>query len=123
MQVLPALLLVTTAFVPTAAWAQGGERYTLSGDEVAVYNIAGALSVEPGTGPVSVALTRGGTDAAKLKVEQGDLDDRETLRVIYPSQSIVYAGIERGSSTTLRVREDGTFGGPARAWGWGRLGR
>ena len=109
MQVLPTLAL-GCLFLPTSALAQQAERYTLDGDDVAVYNLAGSLTVEPGTGAVSVDLVRGGADAARLRVEQGELDGRETLRVIYPGQSIVYAGIEGGSSTTLKVRDDGTFG-------------
>jgi lia operon protein LiaG len=110
MQVLPTLALGCLLLLPSAAPAQQGERYTLDGDEVAIYNLAGTLTVEPGTGSVSVALTRGGPDAARLRVEQGEVEGRETLRVVYPADAIVYAGLERGSSTTLKVREDGTFG-------------
>jgi lia operon protein LiaG len=109
MQVLP-ILVLGCLLLPTAAPAQQGERYTLEGDDVAIYNLAGTLTVEPGTGAVSVNLVRGGADAARLRVEQGELDDRETLRVVYPGESIVYTGIEGGSSTTLKVRDDGTFG-------------
>ena len=109
MQVLPTLAL-GCLLLPTSAPAQQAERYTLEGDDVAVYNLAGTLTVEPGTGAVSVDLVRGGTDAARLRVEQGELEGRETLRVIYPSQAIAYAGLEDGSSTTLKVRDDGTFG-------------
>jgi len=109
MQVLATLALGCLLLRPTAAPAQQGERYTLDGDEVAVYNLAGSLTVEPGTGAVSVEMVRGGADAAQLRVERGELDGRETLRVIYPAESIVYS-VERGSSTTLKVREDGTFG-------------
>ncbi len=111
MQVLPTLALGCLLLRPTAAPAQQGERYTLSGDEVTIYNLAGSLSVVPGAGAVSVDMVRGGADATKLRVERGELDGRETLRVVYPAESIVYSGIERGSSTTLRVRDDGTFGG------------
>jgi DUF4097 and DUF4098 domain-containing protein YvlB len=110
MQVLPTLALGCLLLRPAAAPAQQGERYTLDGDEVAIYNLAGSLTVEPGTGAVLVDMARGGADAAKLRVERGELDGRETLRVVYPAESIVYAGIERGSSTTLKVRDDGTFG-------------
>jgi hypothetical protein len=110
MQVLPTLALGCLLLLPTAASAQQGERYTLSGDEAAVYNLAGSLTVEPGTGAVSVDLVRGGADAARLRVERGELEGRETLRVVYPAESIVYSGIEPGSSTTLNVRDDGTFG-------------
>jgi lia operon protein LiaG len=111
MQALPtlsALALLTLA--PSILAAQQVERYTLEGDDIAIYNLAGALTVEPGTGSVSVELVRGGRDAARLRVERGELWDRETLRVVYPSQSVAYAGLEDGSSTTLKVRDDGTFG-------------
>jgi hypothetical protein len=112
MQVLPTLVLGCLLVLPTAAPApaQQGERYTLDGEEVAIYNLAGALTVEPGTGSVVVELTRGGADAAKLTVERGEVDGREALRVRYPDQTIVYPALGAGSSTTLRVREDGTFG-------------
>jgi lia operon protein LiaG len=109
MQVLPTLALSCLLLLPTTAPAQQGERYTLNGNEVAIYNLAGSLTVEPGTGAVSVNLVRGGPDAAKLRVDQGEVNGTETLRVVYPSESIVYSGLDRGSSTTLRVRDDGTF--------------
>jgi DUF4097 and DUF4098 domain-containing protein YvlB len=110
MQALPTLALALLTLVPTALAAQQVERYTLGGDDIAIYNLAGALAVEPGTGSVAVELTRGGPDAGRLQVERGELRGRETLRVVYPSQDVAYAGLESGSSTTLKVREDGTFG-------------
>ena len=111
MQVLPTLALGCLLLSPTDAPAQQGERYTLDGDDVAIYNLAGSLSVEPGTGAVAVSVVRGGADAAKLRVERGELDGRETLRVLYPAESVVYSGVDGRSSTSLRVRDDGTFGG------------
>jgi lia operon protein LiaG len=110
MQALPTLALALLTLAPSALAAQQVERYTLEGDEIAIYNLAGALTVEPGTGGVAVELTRGGADAARLTVERGELRGWETLRVIYPSQDVAYAGLESGSSTSLKVREDGTFG-------------
>jgi hypothetical protein len=109
MQALPTLALALLTLAPSLA-AQQAERYTLEGDDIAIYNLAGALTVEPGTGSVAVELTRGGPDAGRLQVERGELGGRETLRVVYPTQDLAYAGLESGSSTTLRVREDGTFG-------------
>lgn len=110
MQALPTLALALLAVAPSPLAAQQVERYTLEGDDIAIYNLAGALVVEPGSGRVAVELTRGGPDAARLRVERGELRGRETLRVVYPSRDIAYAGLDGGSSTTLRVREDGTFG-------------
>ena len=111
MQALPTLALALLIFAPSALAAQQGERYTLEGDDIAIYNLAGALTVEPGTGSVTVELTRGGADAGRLQIERGELHGWETLRVVYPSQEVAYAGLESGSSTSLKVREDGTFGG------------
>jgi DUF4097 and DUF4098 domain-containing protein YvlB len=86
------------------------ERHSLEGDDVAIYDLAGEVSVEAGQGSVGVLLTRGGGAAGQLKVDQGEIDGRETLRVIYPSDRIVYPPLGSGSSTQLTVRDDGTFG-------------
>lgn len=119
---LVAILLVMS--VPLAAQTS---RYVLKGDSVAVYNLVGELRVEAGTGnDVAVELTRGGADAAKLDVQSGPLRDRETLRVIYPDDVIVMPDWGRGWNTTLRVRDDGTFGeehGRHDHGGWFREGR
>jgi lia operon protein LiaG len=86
------------------------ERHTLEGDDVAIYNLAGEVSVEAGQGSIGVQVSRGGGAAGQLRVEQGEIGGRETLRVIFPSDHIVYPPLGRGSSTQLRVRDDGTFG-------------
>jgi hypothetical protein len=104
------LLTFTLSCSAAAAAAQQAERFELPGGEAAVYNLAGTVTVEPGQGSVSVQVVRGGRDAAKLTIERGEIGGRETLRVVYPANRIFYAGLERGSSTDLRVREDGTFG-------------
>src|SRR3954449_13117084 len=68
-------MLLLTLLLPGGASAQQPERYTLTGDEVAVYNLAGEVRVEPGPGPtVTAELTRGGADAAKLKVLRSEVD-------------------------------------------------
>ncbi|MEP6687912.1 MAG: DUF4097 family beta strand repeat-containing protein, partial [Gemmatimonadales bacterium] len=46
----------------------------------------------------------------RLRIAQGEIDGRSTLRVVYPEDRISAGSGSRGSSTTLRVREDGTFG-------------
>jgi len=90
--------------------AQQPERRTLAGGRVAIYNLAGVMRLERGTGSdVMVELTRGGPDAGKLQIATGPLRGRETLRVIYPDDEIVYRELGRGSNTTLHVRDDGTF--------------
>lgn len=106
------LPLVTGIFLfPAGLQAQQPERYSIAGDEVAIYNLAGEVRVEPGTGPaVTADATRGGADAGKLKVLRGEVDDREALRFVYPADRILYPQLSDGSSTQLRVRDDGTFG-------------
>jgi len=101
-------------------------RYVLKGDSVAVYNLVGELRVEAGSGSdVVVELTRGGADAAKLDIQSGPLRGRETLRIIYPDDVISMPQWGRGWNTTLRVRDDGTFGeehGKHERSGWFREG-
>jgi lia operon protein LiaG len=111
-----ALLSLTASFLPalpaTNLVAQQAERYALTDDEVAIYNLAGQVQLQPGpSGEVTVIVTRGGADAAKLKVAQSKRDGVESLRIIYPGDRIRYGQLSSGSSTQLRVRDDGTFGG------------
>ena len=108
-----ALLSLTGYFLPAAVLgAQQVERYSLPDDEVAIYNLAGEVTLEPGTGgDVTVQVTRGGADAAKLKVMRGRRGGVEILRVVYPENRIRYSRMPAGSSTQLRMRDDGTFGG------------
>jgi lia operon protein LiaG len=108
LRAIPTLLTLLLPF--SALQAQKAERYTISGGDVAIYNLVGDVKVEPGSGVVNAELTRGGADAAKLKVVTGEIDGWQTLRVLYPDSHIQYAQLSGGSSTQLRVKEDGTFG-------------
>jgi lia operon protein LiaG len=110
MRPLSVLVLVPAFLCSTIAAAQQPERFQLRGQEAAVYNLVGAVTVEPGTGELAVEVTRTGRDGGQLKVEQGDVRGGEALRVIYPADNILAPSLGAGSSTTLRVREDGTFG-------------
>lgn len=103
-------------FLPLAAlWvtplvAQGASRYTLRGADLALYDLAGVVQLEAGSGDALVVdVTRGGADAARLQVAAGDLGGRATLRVISPGERISYPAMADGS-TEIRVRDDGTFG-------------
>lgn len=106
---------------PRPALAQQSERHTIAGDNIAIYNLVGVMRVEAGSGSdVVVELTRGGADAGRLRIEQGAIGGRQALRVIYPDDVIVY-GDRHSGSTTLEVREDGTFGdSQGRRWSGGR---
>ncbi len=94
--------------------AQTPQSVSLRGDSVAIYNLAGRATIEAGTGAdVVVQITRGGADAAKLDVKSGLIRGRESLRIIYSDERVVYRQQEddRGSRsrTTMHVHEDGTF--------------
>jgi lia operon protein LiaG len=113
------LSAVAFAFFTVPAVAQTS-RHVLKGDSVAVYNLVGELRVEAGSGSdVVVEVQRGGEDAAQLEIQSGALNGRETLRIIYPDDVITLPDWGRGWNTTLRVRDDGTFGDHGR---WHRRG-
>jgi lia operon protein LiaG len=105
-----ALVFLPCFLFPLLAAAQQPERFQLQGNDVAVYNLVGTVTVEPGTGGLAVEVTRTGRDAGQLRLAQGQVRGAEALRVIYPADDILAPEMGAGSSTTLRVRDDGTFG-------------
>ncbi|MBA2627159.1 MAG: DUF4097 family beta strand repeat protein [Gemmatimonadales bacterium] len=101
---LTALLLLAS---PLAAQST---RHTISGKDVAIYNLAGVVRAEAGTGSeVVVEVMRAGADAGQLRIATGAVRGRETLRVMYPGNHIVYPALGRDSRTETAVRDDGTF--------------
>jgi hypothetical protein len=105
-------LLLGAALVVSPPIALSAERYTLTGNDIAIYNLAGTLQVESTRGSdVIVEVSRAGRDAAQLRVETGPIGARQTLRVIYPGTHVIYPKIGFGSNTNERVRRDGTWGG------------
>ena len=71
LRAIPTVLILLLPF--SALQAQKAERYTISGGDVAIYNLVGDVKVEPGSGVVNAELTRGGADAAKLKVLRNEV--------------------------------------------------
>jgi len=107
---LPVIALGALLASPRPAVPQQPERHTIAGGNIAIYNLVGVMRVEGGSGSgVVVELTRGGRDAAKLRVDTGPVRGRETLRVIYPDDDIVYHDLDFDGNTTLDVADDGTF--------------
>jgi len=106
-----AVLSAALAGTLAARGAQAQERYALDGGRVDIYNLAGQVSVEPGSGQaVAVSVTRGGADGGQLTVRRGEGGGTRTLAVVYPGDRVVYPALGRGSNTTIDVRTDGTFG-------------
>src|SRR5262249_14503115 len=85
---LGALALLPALSSPALA----ARTYTLSGDDVAIWNPAGQVKLEPATGSsVEVEVNILGRDASEVRVSDEPLEGRPTLRVLYPSsRSIVY---------------------------------
>jgi hypothetical protein len=89
-----------------------GQRFTLSGERVALHNLAGEVRVEAGSGSaVVVEVTRGGSGAGSVRAERASVDGYDAVRVVFPDSRIVYPRMGRGSNSTFQVRTDGTFGG------------
>lgn len=94
-----------------AALAAQTERITLDGREVAIYNLAGKLRVDGGTGDrVVVDVIRDGKDAGRLKLATGDVRGRMALRIQYPEDRIAYSDMSWNGRTSFIVSDDGTFG-------------
>ena len=105
------VVLAATAIAAHGAAAQT-ERRSLTGSAIAIYDLAGRVSVEQGTGSdVVVEITRGGHDAKKLSIDIGDIRGRNTLRVRFPDDDIVYPDIGHWSNSDFRIGSDGTWGG------------
>ncbi|MGH7655967.1 MAG: DUF4097 family beta strand repeat-containing protein [Gemmatimonadaceae bacterium] len=95
-----------------AAHAAGAQTRTLSGSSIAIYDLAGHVTVEQGSGSdVTVEVTMAGHDAKKLSIDVGELRGRNTLRIRFPDDDIIYPDLGRGSSSDFRINSDGTWGG------------
>jgi hypothetical protein len=103
--------LVAVAAVGATTLGAQVERKTLSGSSVAVYNIAGRMTVESGSGSdVIVEVTRRGSDGAKLSIETGETRGANALRVVYPGDDIVYPDTRWRGNSSLTVNRDGSWG-------------
>ena len=107
-----AAISLTSIATPSAVTAQASGTFRVQGERVEIYNIAGTVRVQSGSGSaVVVEVEAAGADAGRLSVETGTIGSAETLRVVYPDNRVVYPELHRGSRTQIRVRSDGTFFG------------
>jgi DUF4097 and DUF4098 domain-containing protein YvlB len=105
-----AVLTLIGGLAPTLL--SGQETYRLPSDDAAVYNLAGAVEIVPGSGSdVVVQVMAGGSDARQLEFDVFEVDGREALVIRYPGDEIRYPELGRRSRTQIRVRDDGTFFG------------
>src|SRR2546428_13345826 len=88
---VPVVALGALLASPGRALPHQSERHAISGDDVAIYNLAGVMRVEAGSGSDGVGeITGGGRDAGKLRGGTRPVRGRETLRVGYSDDDIVY---------------------------------
>ena len=107
---LPLLPFLTMLFQPALrAAASPSEHATLSGAQVHVYNLIGSVELGAGSGTsVQVVLTPGGKDAA---LGSKTFESNGTFFVVtYPSDHIRSSQMRWGSSTSMQIAKDGTFG-------------
>jgi hypothetical protein len=109
MRALSSTLVAVLAGLPSLAMAQT-KIFTLQGQDVAVYDLVGELTVERGSSSsVEVQVTLGGKDAGKLTVESTTIRGRPAIRVNFPEDHIVYPALGRHSNSNFSINEDGTW--------------
>ncbi len=108
--------VATAAALIAATPLRAQERHALTGGSAAIWNLAGEVRLEPGTGSdVIVEVTRGGRDGRQLEITASG----SQLKIRYPDTRIVYGAGRDGwrNSTSLDVHSDGTFDGDWRSSG------
>ena len=105
-----AAVVALAAILSAPSLAAEASRHTIAGNHVAIYNLVGAVEIVRGTGSSVVAeVTLKGPDAARLRIAEGEISGRGTLRVIYPEDRVVVREFGTHTTSTIRVNEDGTF--------------
>lgn len=115
------LLAAFTFVLLSQSPAASSERFTLSGDDVRIWNLAGRTVIEPTGGKqVVVLVDRGGADAAKLRIATDAVRGHPALRVLYGRDRVVYQDRTQryGSNSSVQIRDDGTWGGDGASKDW-----
>ena len=117
----PALPLFVLATVARAQdEVRSGQRVSLVGAHVEIFDAVGRVTLRRGTGNgVGITATATGPDAGQLHFFTDRDGDLAVFRVQFPDVEDIAApeGLGEGGRTTLRLRRDGTFGGDSDGWG------
>jgi lia operon protein LiaG len=111
-------LLANASFLSMTACAQpAAQRFVLPGQRIEICDLAGAVRIVRGTGTrAEVLVTRGGPDAARLRIQQDERGGESRLHVIFPDRRVVYSRTKPWSTmhgwgrTTHTVGADGCLG-------------
>lgn len=111
-------LFANASFLAMTACAQTTvERFVLPGQRIEICDLAGAVRIVQGSGTrAEVIVTRGGADAARLRVEQDERGGESRLHVVFPGRRVVYSRTKPRSmlhgrgNTTITVGADGCLG-------------
>lgn len=105
------LLVAFPAFLVARPVAAQAERLTLAGPRAAIFNLAGTVLVERGSGSdVVVEVTRRGSDAARLSVATDVQRGVARLIVRLDGDRLVYPEGGRWGRTDLGIADDGSWG-------------
>src|SRR5437763_667887 len=101
--------LAALALLPAVATpAHASRTFSFTGDDVAVWNPAGQVRIEAGSGgAVEVQVDLQGRDADRVRLDDQSLGGRPTLRVLYSDARVVYPPMGRWSNTNTTMRSDG----------------
>ena len=119
-----AAIAAALAMLPALATPADARVYTLKGDDITIWNPAGQVRIEAGTGPdVQVDVTLAGPEAGDVTVSDEPVRGKPALRVLYPGSTIIYPELGRWSNTNTSIRKDGTWGGSKDDFGftWRRI--
>jgi lia operon protein LiaG len=114
---LIALLANASLLSMTACAEPAVVRCVMPGQHIEICDLAGAVRIVQGSGTqAEVFVTRGGPDAAQLRVERSQRGGESRLHVVFPGRRVVYARSRPWStmhgwgSTTISVGADGCLG-------------
>ena len=95
----------------------GHQTFQLPARSLAIYNLVGNVEVVPWTGDgIEVDIFPGGKDADSLRVEAGEIDGLQTLRVIFPIGVIALEEpVLPRFLGSLEVHHDGRLGNRVRS--------
>lgn len=124
-----AVSVLTLAGLPVEAQqVRAGQRFSVSQRQVDIYDVAGTVTMRRGP-EFTITANPVGPDGGDLRFEFDERDGWGVFRVIYPDNVDQIATPEGnrggwdGGRTTLRLRDDGTFGGDGGDDSWWRRAR